>query len=192
MVLIGMKTAFFHPVKRLLSLAAGMTVCLLPLLGATLERLSLGDMATKSTAIVRAKVLDSYASLSGTVIYTHYKLQVSERLKGQNVPEVVVPGGIANGIQQVVPGAPHLNKGGDYVFFLWAGPDGLNQVIGLTQGIFTVTADGSANPTVTRNASHELMLEPKTGHPVKDETLVMRLSDLRKQISGALAAGMGQ
>jgi hypothetical protein len=187
-----MKTAFFHPVKRSLQLAAMMAFSMLPLPCATLERLSLTDMATRSTAIVRAKVLDSYASFSGPVIYTHYKLQVSERLKGQNVAEVAVRGGIANGMQQMVPGAPRFNQGDEYVFFVWTGKDGLNQVIGLTQGLFAVTADGSANPSLTRNASHELMLDSKTGHPVKDQTLVMRMSDLRAQITAALAAGMGQ
>jgi hypothetical protein len=187
-----MRSAFSHPVKRAMQLAAVLVLCLSPIAAATLARLSLSDMATQSTAIVRAKVMDSYSALSGQVIYTHYKLQVSERLKGQNVAEVVVRGGTANGIQQLVPGAPRFNKGDEYVFFLWAGPDGLNQVIGLTQGMFTVAAGGTADPTVTRNASHELMLDPKTGHPVKDQTLVMRLSDLRSQIAGALAAGAGR
>ena len=172
---------------RATQLAAVLGLCLISLFGATLARLSLTDMATQSTSIVRAKVLDSYATSSGQVIFTHYKLQVSERLKGQGVAEVVVRGGSANGVQQLVPGAPKFNKGDEYVFFLWAGADGLNQVIGLTQGMFSVAADGSANPTLTRNASHELMLDPKTGHPVKDQTLVMRLSDLRSQIAGALA-----
>lgn len=166
--------------------------CFQSLHGATLERLSLNDMAAKSTNIVRARVLDSYASFSGPTIYTHYKLQVSERLKGQVPVEVVVRGGIANGVQQLVPGAPHFNTGQEYVFFLWAGADGMNQVIGLTQGMFRVAADGSANPTVTRDASHELMLDSRTGHPVKDQTLVMRMSDLRSQITGALSAGAQQ
>ena len=53
--------------------------------------------------------------------------------------------------------------------------------------MFTVAPGGSPDPTVTRNASHELMLDPKTGHTVKDQTLVMRLSDLRSQIAGALS-----
>lgn len=182
-----MKSAFPNPVKRTLRVAAVLALCLSPLLCATLQRLSLDEMATLSTAIVRAKVLDSYASLSGAVIYTHYRLRVSERLKGKSGSEVVVRGGVANGIQQVVPGAPRFNKGDEYVFFLWNGADGLNQVIGLTQGMFQVAADGTANPLVTRSASHELMLDSKTGHAVKDETLVLHLSDLRALVSSARA-----
>jgi len=186
-----MRTAFISDVKRALQIAVALTSCLMPLQSATLERLTLNDMAAKSTAIVRAKVLDSYAALSGSAIYTHYKIQVTERLKGSTITEIVVRGGIAGSVQQMVPGAPKFSKGDEYVFFLWAGKDGLNQVIGLTQGLFAVAADGTSNPSVTRNASHELMLDPRTGRPVKDETLVMRMSDLRSQIAGALA-GAGQ
>ena len=182
-----METALYTDVKRALQLAVALTSCLMPLQSATLERLTLNDMAAKSSTIVRAKVLDSYASLSGAAIYTHYKIQVTERLKGTSVADVAVRGGIAGNLQQVVPGAPKFNKGDEYVFFLWTGKDGLNQVIGLTQGLFAVSADGTTNPQVTRNASHELMLDPRTGHPVKDETLQMRMSDLRTQISSALA-----
>jgi len=162
-------------------------MCLAPLSGATLARLTLAGMATQSTAIVRAKVLDSYSSVSGSMIYTHYKIQVSERLKGPGVSEFVVPGGTANGVEQLVPGAPKFNKGDEYVFFLWTGTDGLSRVIGLTQGMFSVAGGSAANPTVTRSASQELMLDPKTGHAVKDQTVVMKLSDLRSQIAGALA-----
>ncbi len=186
-----MKRANESGVKRALPLVAVLALWLAPLPAATLAKLSLGDMATKSTAIVRAKVLDSYTTMTGSVVFTHYKLQVSERWKGQAVSEVAVRGGIAKGVQQLVPGAPRFNKGDEYVFFLWAGTDGVNQVIGLTQGMFAVAADGSANPTVTRSASHELMLDPLTGHPVKDETLTLKLSDLRSKIAGALS-GAGQ
>jgi hypothetical protein len=182
-----MRTALHQPVKRATLIAVVLSLSLMCLPGATLARLSLTDMAAQSTSIVRAKVLDSYAVSSGPAIFTHYKVQVGERLKGPGVTEVVVWGGTANGVQQVVPGAPRFNKGDEYVFFLWAAADGSNQVIGLTQGMFTVAPGGSPDPTVTRNASHELMLDPKTGHTVKDQTLVMRLSDLRSQIAGALS-----
>ena len=68
------------------------------------------------------------------------------------------------------------------MFFLWTSKAGLTQVIGLTQGLFAIAPGGSADPSVTRAASTELMLDTNTGHPVKDQTLVMKLSDLRTQI----------
>jgi len=183
-----MSRAFPLSVKRSFQFALVLTFGMLPLQSATLERLSLDDMITKSTAIVRAKVTGSYTGFSGPIIYTHYQLQIEEQIKGQGATELVIPGGIAGGQRQVYAGAPLFHKGDQYVFFLWTGPDGLTQVTGLTQGLFRVTPDGTSNPGLTREASNELMLDHKTARPVKDQTLTMRLNDLRSRIKSTLAA----
>ena len=164
-------------------LALLLTVCMSPLQSATLERLSLDDMIAKSTAIVRGKVSSSNAVAAGPVIYTEYIIQISERFKGQggNTVAVSVPGGTVNGLRQSFSGAPTLNVGDQFVFFLFTGRDGRNSIIGLTQGLFSL--DGSTDPVSTRSASRELMLDRQTGRPVKDETMVMRLSDLRARIA---------
>jgi len=158
---------------------------MVPLQCATLERLSLDDLIAKSTSIVRGKIVGATAAFSGPVIYTHYTIQVSEQFKGvsQGAVDVVVPGGTANGLRQSFSGAPILNPGDEFVFFLFTGKSGLTTVTGLTQGLFSLPADGSADPMTTRSATHELMLDSTSGRPVKDQTLVMRLSDLRKRIS---------
>ena len=160
-----------------------------PLQCATLERLSMDDMIAKSTSIVRGKVTSSYAAFTGPVVYTHYVVQVSDRFKGTggNSVEVLVPGGTVNGQKQSFAGAPSFNPGDEFVFFLWTSNAGLTQVIGLSQGLFAVTADGSADPMLTRSASRELMLDSSTGRPVKDRTLNMHLSELRSRIASGLA-----
>lgn len=178
-----MASAELQAVKRHFMFGLVLTFCMLPLQGATLERLSLADMIGKSTSIERATVTGSYAVAQGPVIYTHYKLQISERLKGAGISEFVVPGGIVGQRRQFFAGAPQFQPGDEFVFFLWTGKAGLTQVIGLTQGLFAVAPGGAADPSVTRAASQELMLDTHTGRPVKDETLVMRLSDLRSQIA---------
>jgi hypothetical protein len=167
-------------------LALVLTVCMSPLQSATLERLSLDDMIAKSTAIVRGKVSNSSATAAGPVIYTQYTIQVSERFKGQtgDSVQVSVPGGTLNGMRQSFSGAPTLNPGDEFVFFLFTGRDGRNVIIGLTQGLFSL--DAAADPLSTRTASRELMLDRLTGRPVKDETMVMRLSDLRGRIATGL------
>jgi hypothetical protein len=167
------------------------TAGIAPLQGATLERLSLGDMIVKSTAIVRGTVTGSKASASGPMIYTHYAIQVTERYKGgaQDGQDVAVPGGIANHLRQTFPGAPELQAGQEYVLFLWTGPSGLTQIIGLTQGLFTLTTTSSGT-TATRPPAPEMMLDPGTGQQVKDGALVMTLGDLRKRITGALRGGV--
>jgi hypothetical protein len=177
-----MRNALLQFVKRHFLLVLLVCVWTSPLQSATLQRLSMTDMIGQSVAIERAKVLSSYTAAQGPVVYTHYKLQVSEQLKGRAISEIVVPGGAANGIEQFFPGAPQFQAGDEFVFFLWTSKTGLTQVIGLTQGLFAIAPGGSADPSVTRAASTELMLDTNTGHPVKDQTLVMKLSDLRTQI----------
>ncbi len=174
----------------LLTLSAVLTFCMVPLQSATLERLSLDDMIGKSTAIVRGKVTSSWAAFSGPVIYTHYRVQVAESFKGgnQTTVEVMVPGGEANNLRQSFAGAPQLNPGEEYVLFLWTGKTGTTMVIGLTQGLFSVDREMVVDPLATRRATRELMLDPSNGKPVKDQTMVMRLSELRSRISTTLAA----
>jgi hypothetical protein len=168
-----------------------LTVCLSTLRSATLERLSLDDMITKSTAIVRGRVTASNASFSGPIIYTHYTIQVTEHFKGDSRSSVdlVVPGGMANNLRQSFPGTPELKAGDQFVFFLWTGRSGQTQIIGLTQGLFALAPGASSGTMATRAASKEVMLERGTGQQVKDQTLVMSLSDLRARISSTLSGG---
>jgi len=185
----GSSRAFPVVVQRHFGLALLLTFCMSPLQSATLERLSLDDMIAKSTAITRGTVIGSHVSVQGPIIYTRYTIQVTEQFKGNlnGAVDVVVPGGIANNLRQTFAGAPQFNIGDDYVFFLWTGKSGLTQIIGLTQGLFAISGATTSSPTATRLASKELMLDPGTGRQVKDQTLVMGLSDLRSHIAGALA-----
>jgi hypothetical protein len=173
-------------VKRHFMLAFVLTFCMSPLQGATLERLSLDEMIQKSTLIVRGKVAGASASVSGPVIYTHYTIQVTERLKGQpgSSVDVAVPGGTVNGLRQTFAGAPTLQAGDDFVFFLYTGRNGQNSILGLTQGLFAL--DSNSDPVSTRATTRELMLDRRTGRPVKDEPVVMRLSELRGRIASGV------
>jgi hypothetical protein len=183
-----MRHASPAPVKRCLKFALYVTSIVLPLQGATLERLSLNDLIDKSTAIVRGTVTDSWAASNGRDIYTHYKIRVSEQFKGpaQRLMEIVVPGGDVAGLHQSVAGSPVLKAGDRFVFFLWTGKTGLTWIMGLTQGLFALRGDGAGDPQATRAASRELMLDPKTGQPVKENITSIRLSDLRSRIAARL------
>jgi hypothetical protein len=172
------------------------TLCVLlqPLQCATLERLSLDDMITRSSTILRGKVTASWPASTGSIIYTHYQIQVSERFKGApgNSVEIVVPGGTLNGLTASYSGAPVLHPGDEFVFFLWTGKDGLTWITGLTQGLFALApGDTSTDRVTTRPASRELMLDPSTARPVKDTALSMKLSGLRTHIAATLAAQGG-
>jgi hypothetical protein len=133
---------------------------------------------------VRGKLVSASAMFHGPVIYTHFKIQVSERYKGAAAAseEFMVPGGSANGYTQDVAGSPDLSLGHEYVLFLWKGPSGNTQIIGLTQGVFTLPAAAATDPTATRAPTTELMIDRSTGQAIKDERLILKLSDLRSRI----------
>src|SRR5260370_3726146 len=117
---------------------------LAPMHGSTLQQLSLDDMIRKSTLIVRGKVQQqTQAAFHGSLIWTHYQIQITEAYKGTpgSQLDIVLPGGVSNGIQQTYSGAPSLVSGQDYVMFLWTSKSGLTQVIGLSQGVFAITSN---------------------------------------------------
>jgi len=100
--------------------------------------------------------------------------------------DVVLPGGVAQNLRQSFAGTPTLDTGAEYVLFLYTGKSGLTTIVGLTQGLFTLNSAAAGDPTATRTATRELMLDRATGRPVKDDTLVMKMSSLRAQIAAAL------
>jgi hypothetical protein len=153
---------------------------------ATLERLSMDDMVGKSTDVVRGRVVASNASFRGGVarrggmIYTHYTVQILERWKGVEAAEmdVAVPGGSAQGLRQLFPGAPGLQSGSEYIFFLWTSRSGLTQIIGLSQGVMTLRADDSGKLQVERRATADPMVDA-SGKSVTDSGLRMTLAEFR-------------
>jgi hypothetical protein len=171
---------------RILSIVAAT----LGMLGATtLQKLTMDDMIRQSTVIVRAKVLDSRTAFRGQDIYTYYQVQVVEgwSTSAQQI-EVAIPGGLVKGTRQMVAGAPALNPGDEYMLFLWTSKSGLTQVIGLSQGMFSVKVNAAGDQTLTRAAATELMLD-KSGHVVTDQPVSLRLTDVRSQIQRARGAG---
>ena len=168
-----------------MSFLAVLGVLCAPVHGSTLQQLSLDDMIQKSTLIVRGKVQrQTYASYRGSLIWTHYSVQVTETYKGTPAGQldIAIPGGVSNGIEQTYAGVPSFISGQDYVMFLWTSKSGLTQVIGLSQGLFAVTP----NSTVIRAASNERMLNA-AGQPVTDSDIQMGLGVLKNRIQTVLS-----
>jgi len=158
---------------------------LAPLRATTLEQLTLDEMIRKSTAIVRARITGSHSAARGGNIYTYFQLQVLESWKGSAVTsaprEVAVPGGMADGIRQSVAGAPELKPGREYVLFLWTSRTGLTQLMGLSQGLFNVSEEGSDGGLAQRPPASELMVD-RSGNPVEDRSLSIQIRDLRARV----------
>jgi hypothetical protein len=164
---------------------------LVPAQATTVRRASLDDLIQTSTSIIRGRVVGSYAATRGSLIYTHYKVQVLDRWKGPAASQVdiQVPGGSYNGVRHNVAGAPEFAEGSICVFFLWTGPSGANHLLGLSQGVLDVTTDEDGNTLVVRQASEALALSPATGASGEQDTLRMKLSDFATRVAGALKGG---
>jgi hypothetical protein len=174
---------------RSLSAIAALTGFLAAAHATTLQQLSTDDMIRQSTAILRVKVTGSSSGLHGRDIYTSYQFQVLETLKssGSAQTQVAVPGGVAGGLREMVPGAPALTTGQQYVIFLWTSKSGLTQVIGLSQGLFTALTDAAGNTVLARPAAPGLMLDA-SGNVVNDTAVSMTLDGLRAEVLKVLGA----
>jgi hypothetical protein len=169
----------------------GLLAALGTLPGSTLRQLSLDDMIRQSTMIVRGTVQPANSVYHGSVIFSHYTVQVTEIYKttGQAAASQIdfgVPGGSLNGAIQRVAGAPVLSTGQDYVLFLWTSKTGLTQLIGLSQGLFSVISATGTAPIVVRAAAMERTLNA-TGQPVSDNDIRMPLSALKTEIASVLS-----
>jgi hypothetical protein len=175
------RIASFIPVLVLASLAQAVT----------LQIMSIDQMTQQSTSIVYGKILDSYGAFHGSMIYTHYHIQVMDTWKGtQTVSEIMLPGGVANGYRQTFAGVPALAQGDSYVMFLWAGPVGAPQLVGLTQGLLSVGSDGKGAMIASRPVTTEQLLDAN-GKAVQDQAVRIQLAQLKRTVTLSLAAGKG-
>jgi hypothetical protein len=159
---------------------------------ATLQQLSMDQMTQSATAIVRARVTGSSASLTGSTIYTHYKLQISETWKGSAGSEVMLPGGLASGLRQSFPGVPQLQTGGEYVLFLWtSAKTGITHVVGLNQGIFNIGQQPDGSMLASRPQIGEGMFDSR-GHAVQDHAVQMNLSDMKSLVRQTIGTGISK
>jgi hypothetical protein len=174
--------------RKAVRFAPIMVIALLPARSATLEQLTLSDMITKSTAIVRGQISSSSTAYTGSVIYTHFKFNVAQQWKGspQSTFDVMVPGGVLNGIRQTYPGAPQLVAGPQYILFLWTSSAGLTYTLGFTQGVFNVVQNPSGQTSAVQVNTTETVLDPITGRPVSFQPISMSLSQFVSQITAGL------
>jgi hypothetical protein len=166
-------------------LAVLLCLSYVPLSAATLQQLSFDELVQKSTAIVRAKVMDSYADFRGKEIFTHWKLQIVEQLKGTAAVEVMGPGGNARGYHQSVPGAPQLIAGKEYLLFLWTSKRGATYFTGWGQGVFELSNNSAGKLVATRAVLGENIVESGTWRTLKDQVVQKPYAEL----SGRIAAG---
>lgn len=159
---------------------------------ATLEPLSLDEMVQQSTLIVRAKAGHSHSERRGALIYTSVELEVLEQWKGGQTPRVQVslPGGQTGLLSQHFDGVPVLTPGQEFVAFLWTGPSGRTQILGMSQGFFSVSRDSQGHILVHRKPTSDLMLSRDSATPAPYTAIEMPLDALVAKIRSVLAAGV--
>ena len=67
---------------RIFAISAALAAYIGLVSGTTLQQLSLDDMTRKSSEIVRGKVLCTGVALRGAILYTTFRVQISEQWKG--------------------------------------------------------------------------------------------------------------
>lgn len=165
---------------------------------ATLERMSLEDLAGQSTSIIRGQAGQTRVTRQGALLYTISRVEVLRQWKGDPVDsvEVALPGGQLGELRQRFGGVPQLRPGREYVLFLWRGPSGLTQVTGLSQGVLDLERSAEGEWIVSREPSAEVTLIP-TGisaeipngeAPAENETIRMPLRELAGRIRQILQA----
>jgi len=176
---------------RLRRLSVLLCALAIPLYGATLEQMSLDDLIQKSTSIVQGRAGSNRSIQDGPLIYTLYKFTVVNRWKGEPGAEmeIALPGGSVGGLQQDFGGVPQLDRGREYVVFLWKGPSGRTQVTGFSQGLFEVVRTPEGKVTVRRKPNPDLTLAPGTGKAVESSVIEMPLAELVARIQRILGSG---
>jgi hypothetical protein len=149
----------------------------------TLEKLSLDEMIAKSTLIVRGKIAESHAVRRGQLIYTVYRLDVAEQIKGASTRsvEVSVPGGSLNGTRQSFAGTPAMRQGQEYAVFIWTSSQGVNHIIGLSQGLFDAVKGADGKLQLKRGALDARVIDG-AGREVASQPLSMSWSELAARV----------
>jgi hypothetical protein len=139
----------------------GLFLVISSILSATIvPRMAFEQIVSDSTKIVHGRVIDSRAEEVDGIIWTHYRVQVLDSVKGTNgdILTVTEPGGELNGVGMIVQGASKFETGEEDVLFLYQTPLGFWRTTGWSQGKFDVV--NSAGSKVVRAAKNGVELLP--------------------------------
>jgi len=159
---------------------------------AVLIHLTFEEMTEQSSAVVLGRCVEvrSEWTADRSDIVTHYVFEVRQYYKG-NLGQRITITGLGGQVGEWVAlysGVPGFRVGEEAVLFVWTGPQGRHQVIGLTQGKFRVGRDGATGEAVLQQTlSAEPMLEPRNhSHAAPAGQLAMPLAAFRSRIESYL------
>jgi hypothetical protein len=136
------------------TLIATLSVCVAAT-ATTVPRMNVKDLARSAGIVVHGRVVRHWLAwdTTHTFIWTHYAVQVEDRIKGEAADTTVIsePGGVLDGIGMKVEGVPEYRDGEEVVVFLHRTPIGYWRSYGLMQGKFTVIQDAGGQKRVRAN-----------------------------------------
>lgn len=155
--------AWRESVTALLLAGVGVPLLVSGVEATTVKQLSLEQMARGSHRIMLGRCVsqETYWNKNRTRILTATRFAVTEDLKGEfrETATVVTVGGTMDGLTLVVSGTPSFREQEEVLLFLEAGKSGNWILMGLSQGMFRITADRRGVRTA-HHASSGLHLIP--------------------------------
>jgi hypothetical protein len=158
----------------------------------TVKRLSLEQMVRGSHRIMLGRCVsqETYWNKNRTRIYTAIRFAVTEDLKegsGRSATVVTV-GGTIDGITLAVSGTPNFRENEEVLLFLEAGKGGKWILMGLSQGMFRITADRGGVKTAQHASSglHLVSASPESSSqtPIPARVELDRLLSRIRQLVG--------
>jgi hypothetical protein len=164
-------------------------LCLAAVQGATVEKLTLPQLAKSAQAIVVGTIseVSAFQAVDRNQIYTKVTMDVSESLKGSQSGSISFTqlGGVRGDRRVTVSGFPQFAVGSEVLLFLNDDPSGTIATVGLGQGKFNVRVDqNTGEKTVVNDV---VGLEMVTdGSLATSETITMTLAEMKKAVTKAL------
>jgi len=163
-----------HKNRGSAALALALFLCAGSLQATLVPRMSLEEVVDASESIVQGTVVRSWSAWDEgrKYIWTHYEIQVADRLKG-NLPGTMVvsePGGAVGETELQIAGTPQYEVGEEIVLFAERTPLGYLRTCGWGQGKFQVTRAPLNGKVTVRTAAKGIQLvERPAAGPTKPQ-----------------------
>lgn len=181
-----------------LALALAMAGLAIPARATTVVPMETRALVARSHEIVIGEVtaVTPRWNESRTRIVTDVRVRVTEALKGEAGPELVLTqvGGEVDGFRYTVDGAPSFRPGEEALLFAWRDRAGLAQVTGLAQGKFDIRRDPATGERTLRRALPGLVSrDPLLARAAPGGgRQALKLDDMVREIRRVLAEGAGR
>jgi len=174
------------------SLVALMLVAGVPAQGATVEAMTLEEMAQRADLIFVGRSVGSRADWNAqhTRIYTYTTFEVERFLKGgagERQVTLRLWGGQVGFLRAIVPGTPQFTPGEEVLLFCVGSGARVPTLLGLALGKFTLTRNDAGETILKRDISGLVLANYRTNsQPAGTPPTRYRLSDVESRIGRAL------